>query len=104
MKVADIRKHMKDYKYTCCSAVQDSNHELVKAAGATVVSGSRAVLQHRELNIEAASTILRRLGQASAGRNRARPAQCARRFDRRAQRPESENAGLRLFHSLTPEF
>ena len=38
MKVADIRKHMKDFKYTCCSAILDSNHELVKAAGATVVS------------------------------------------------------------------
>src|SRR5262245_66234321 len=38
MKVADIRKHMKYIKYTCCSAILDSNHELVKAAGATVVS------------------------------------------------------------------
>jgi hypothetical protein len=38
MKVVDIRTHMKDFKYTCCSAILDSNHELVKAAGATVVS------------------------------------------------------------------
>lgn len=38
MKVAEIRKHMKDFKYTCCSAILDSNHELVSAAGATVVS------------------------------------------------------------------
>jgi hypothetical protein len=37
MKTADIRKHMKDFKYTW-PAILDSGHNLVEKAGATIVS------------------------------------------------------------------
>jgi hypothetical protein len=35
---AAIKKHQKDYAYTCCSAILDSDHKLVRKAGATVSS------------------------------------------------------------------
>jgi hypothetical protein len=38
MKVADIRTHMKDFKYNRIPAILDSSHDLIDAAGATVVS------------------------------------------------------------------
>jgi len=38
IKPTDVRKHMKDFKYTSFSAIVDSNHELVNKAGATIVS------------------------------------------------------------------
>jgi hypothetical protein len=38
MKVADIRSHMKDFKYTGIPAVLDSSHDLIDTAGVSVVS------------------------------------------------------------------
>jgi len=38
MKVVDIRSHMKDFKYTRIPAILDRSHDLIDAAGATVVS------------------------------------------------------------------
>lgn len=38
IKPAEIRKHMRDFKYTSFSAIADDSHDLVKKAGATIVS------------------------------------------------------------------
>jgi hypothetical protein len=35
---AAVRDHLKDYRYTCCPAIIDSEHNLVRKAGATVSS------------------------------------------------------------------
>jgi hypothetical protein len=52
MSAGDIRKHMKEFNYTCCSAIQDTHHDLVDKAGAMVVSevavfSSKAELKYR---------------------------------------------------------
>jgi len=38
MKVADIRTHMKDFKYTGIPAILDNTHSLIDVSGATIVS------------------------------------------------------------------
>jgi hypothetical protein len=35
---AAVRQHKEDYKYSCCPAILDSEHQLVRKAGATVRS------------------------------------------------------------------
>jgi hypothetical protein len=52
MSAGDIRKHMKEFNYTCCSAIQDTHRDLVDKAGAMVVSevavfSSKAELKYR---------------------------------------------------------
>lgn len=43
---AAVRNHLKDYKYACCPAIIDSEHNLVRKAGATV-SSEVAVFSNR---------------------------------------------------------